>query len=196
MLSALHNDQPGDHQRVAHYHPYASELDLSGVTFPAWLDSIPLVEARNGLHINVFGYEDKKVFPLWVSQDPQNAINLILLTDAQAPQSSHWAWIKYFSRLASNRRKARRFFWFRCVSGHNTADALERHQRYCTEHPIAFAEMPNPGERLRFNNQHKQLKVPCVSTLRIVYPIFLLLIRQVCNSNVYVVPFLAAEELS
>ena len=44
-------------------------LDLSGITFPLTIKQIPLIEKRNKININVFGYEEKSVYPIYVSKE-------------------------------------------------------------------------------------------------------------------------------
>ena len=120
------------------------------------------MEKNNNIQVNVFGLEEKVVYPLRLSKDPQSAINLMLLQDGQ---KTHWVWVKNFSRLCADKtkHKATSHFCMRCLSGHNTEDNLQNHLRYCQEHPTCTVHMPKPGTKLKFKNHHKQLKSPYVS---------------------------------
>ena len=123
------------------------------------------MERNNNISINVFGEEDDNVYPLRLSDNPQTAINLMLLNDGQ---NTHWVWIKNFSRLCSDktkRTKHARYFCMRCLSGHITQENLDKHLLFCQDHDICRADLPKPGTQLKFKNFHKQLKCPYVSKL-------------------------------
>lgn len=100
----------------------------------------------------------KNVYPLRLSDDPQSAINLML-----------WVWVKdfgIFERLCANKtkHKARDFYCMRCLSAHNTQDSLDKHLVDCHQFEACGADKLKPGEKLRFENHHNQLKCPYVST--------------------------------
>ena len=121
------------------------------------------MEKNNDLQINVFGMEGKKVYPLRIANEPQDAVNLMLLHNDEEV-TTHWVWIKNFSRLCSDktRHDGRRYFCMRCLSGHGSEDILARHMVYCKDHKIVRAVLPKEGEKLRFSNHHKQLKCPYI----------------------------------
>ena len=124
---------------------------------------LQMEKCNPGLTVNVYGYEEKKVHPLRLSKTPQTAINLMLLYDAER-DTSHWVWIKHFSRLCANLTKhnGRQHYCFRCLSGHNTLAQLNKHLTYCNDHEAATAILPNEGTILTFNNHHNLLKAPYI----------------------------------
>ena len=123
------------------------------------------VEKNNQhLSINVFGLEDKQVYPLRLSSSPQDSINLMLLHDDETA-TSHWVWVRDFGRLCADRTKHRGHLHYcmRCLSSHNTPATLQKHLTYCNDHDAVATIMPKEGEHLEFTNYHKKLKCPYVS---------------------------------
>ena len=64
--------------RVTNYKPHIDKVDYSGIKFPVTINQIPKIENQNGnLGFNVFGYEDKQVFPLYITKK-KDVCNLLL----------------------------------------------------------------------------------------------------------------------
>ena len=101
------------------------------------------MEKNNDLQDNVLGMDGKKVYPLRVVNQPQDTINLMLLYYDQEV-TTHWMWIKNFSRLYSGKTNndGRRYFCMRCLSGHGSQDILARHMVHCKDHKIVRAILP------------------------------------------------------
>ncbi|GBN16724.1 PR domain zinc finger protein 4 [Araneus ventricosus] len=73
-----------DSFRVSHYTPHEQEIKLDGVECPVPLNKIPIVERLNNLRINVFGYEENVVFPLYVSKRAdEECVNLLLIANEE-----------------------------------------------------------------------------------------------------------------
>ena len=61
------------------------------------------IEVKNNICINVFGYEDKLVFPIYVSdQKFEDSMDLLLLID---DDKSHYVYIKDFDRFMFHKTK-------------------------------------------------------------------------------------------
>ena len=61
------------------------------------------IEVKNNIYINVFGYENKLVFPIHVSdQKFEDSMDLLLLID---DDKSHYVYIKDFDRFMFHKRK-------------------------------------------------------------------------------------------
>ena len=61
------------------------------------------IEVKNNICINVFGYEDELVFPIYISdQKFEDSIDLLLLID---DDKSHYVYIKDFSRFMFHKTK-------------------------------------------------------------------------------------------
>ena len=51
------------------------------------------MEKNNDLQVNVFGVDGKKVYPLRIANEPQDAVNLMLLHNDKEV-TTHWVGIK------------------------------------------------------------------------------------------------------
>ena len=61
------------------------------------------IEVKNNLCINLFGYEDKFVFPIYVfDQKFEDSMNLLLLID---DDKSHYVYIKDFDKFMFHKTK-------------------------------------------------------------------------------------------
>ena len=100
ILAALHPvDRANNPNRVTKYIPYEAELDMKGIEYPVAARHYGKFENQNNnISINVFGYEDKKIFPLYITKqtDKQHHVNLLLY---QEEGKSHYVLIKDLSRL-------------------------------------------------------------------------------------------------
>ena len=114
ISSALHRKEiKAGHQRPSKYKEYLGKLDFTDIEFPVSLKDTDNFEKQNlGIGVNVFGYE-KDAYILRINKtDPQNAIDLIFVTNADDVLSitneeyQHYCWIKNFSRLVSAQRSS------------------------------------------------------------------------------------------
>ena len=59
-----------------------SDLDYNGIQFPVQEKDFSRIEVKNNICINVFGYENEFVFPIYISdQKFDDSMDLLLLTD-------------------------------------------------------------------------------------------------------------------
>ncbi|VDI77645.1 Hypothetical predicted protein [Mytilus galloprovincialis] len=65
VLAALHPVERNP-DRVSHYMKYKDSLNFTGIDFPVSLSKVEKFEKQNNLSINVFGWEDGEVFPLYM----------------------------------------------------------------------------------------------------------------------------------
>ena len=62
------------------------------------------IEVKNNICINVFGYEDELVFPIYVSnQKLKDSIDLLILNDDD--DKSHYVYIDHFDDLCVTKQK-------------------------------------------------------------------------------------------
>ena len=60
----------------------AKELNYDGVEFPAQEKDFSKIEVKNNISINVFGYENGLVFPIYISKQKfEESMDLLLLID-------------------------------------------------------------------------------------------------------------------
>ena len=61
---------------------FANDLNYDGIEFPVQEKDFKKVEVQNNICVNVFGYENKLVFPVYISdQILKSLIDLLLLID-------------------------------------------------------------------------------------------------------------------
>ena len=58
------------------------QLDYQGIEFPVSVKQYNKIETQNSININVFGYENKQTYPIYVSKEKfENVMNLLLISD-------------------------------------------------------------------------------------------------------------------
>ena len=81
----------------------ASNLNYEGIEFPVQEKDFNKIEVQNNICINVFGYENELVFPIYVSdKEFKNSIDLLLLIN---DDHSHYVYIKDFNTFMFHKTK-------------------------------------------------------------------------------------------
>ena len=81
----------------------AEKLNYNGVEFPVKEKDFNKIEMKNSICINVFGYENEFVFPIYVSdQKSEDSVDLLLLIN---DDKSHYVFIKDFDRFMFHKTK-------------------------------------------------------------------------------------------
>ena len=81
----------------------ASSLNYDEIKFPVVEKDFKEIEVQNNIFINVFWYENKLVFPIYVShQTIKSSIDLLLLINND---KSHYVYIKDFNTFMFHRTK-------------------------------------------------------------------------------------------
>ena len=79
------------------------ELNCQGVYFPVSLKDYNKIEEQTNININVFGYENKQFYPIYVSkQKNEDILNLLLIAK---DENKHYVLIKDFDRMMYNQTK-------------------------------------------------------------------------------------------
>ncbi|XP_068704228.1 uncharacterized protein [Montipora foliosa] len=115
---------------------FIENLNYSGIEFPVNTKQYNKIEKHNEININVFGYEEKQKYPIYVSKEKyEDCMNLLLITENE---NKHY-----------------------CFSSERV---LTDHKENCIQVNGAQAiKMPTKDDNiLKFNNFHKQLPVPFV----------------------------------
>ena len=73
------------------------ELNYQGIEFPVCAKYYTKVEVQNSINVNVFGYEDKQFYPIFVSKGNNANVLDSLLTAKDRKQ--HYVLIKDFNRM-------------------------------------------------------------------------------------------------
>jgi len=63
---------------------FIKHLDYSNVEFPVKVNYYNKIEKQNNININVFGYENKQKFPIYISKEKFNDhLNLLLISNEE-----------------------------------------------------------------------------------------------------------------
>ena len=132
----------------------SERLDWSGLKFPVKLDHIVIFEKFNpSISINVFGFEDRVVYPLRLSKRrSEQTINLLLISDGE---KQHYCLIKSLSRLLSSQvsgHKESNSFCLNCFNHFPNEEKLKIHEEYCLKNQAIRIEM----------HHNRSIKVPFV----------------------------------
>ena len=86
------------------------ELDYDEIEFPVQDNDFNKTEVKNNICINVFGYENGLVIPIYVSdQTFKDWMDFLLLIDND---KSHCVYIKDFDRFMFHKTKSKNKKWF------------------------------------------------------------------------------------
>ena len=84
----------------------AEKLDYDGIEFPMQEKDFSKIEVKNNICINVFGYENELVFPIYVSdQKLKDSIDLLLLIDNNKLHKLHYVYIIDLTDLCLTKQK-------------------------------------------------------------------------------------------
>ena len=158
------NPQDKDPQRIKKTDKqYIEKLDYSSIEFPVTVKQINKIEKQNNICINLFGFEEKQIFPIYISKEKyQDHMELLLITEGE---NKHYILIKDFNRLMFRKTKHehRKYFCMYCLQCFSREDVLTEHKNNCISiNGKQAINMPEKGDKVYFKNHHKQLPVPFV----------------------------------
>ena len=158
------NPQDKDPQRIKKTDKqYIEKLDYSSIEFPVTVKQINKIEKQNNICINLFGFEEKQIFPIYISKEKyQDHMELLLITEGK---NKYYIFIKDFNRLMFRRTKHehRKHFCMYCLQCFSREDVLTEHKNNCISiNGVQAIKMPEKGDKVYFKNHHKQLSVPFV----------------------------------
>ena len=143
---------------------FIENLNYSGIEFPVTTKQYNKIEEHNEININVFGYEEKQKYPIYVSKEKyEDCMNLLLITENE---NKHYVLIKDFNKFMYNqtKHKERKHFCMHCLQCFSSERVLTDHKENCIQvNGTQAIKMPTKDDNiLKFNNFHKQLPVPFV----------------------------------
>ena len=143
---------------------YVSELNYDGVVFPVSFKQINKIELQNKININVFGYENKQPYPLYISKEKfEDHMELLLISENE---NKHFVYIKDFNRFMFNqtKHKNKKHFCMHCLQCFSTKDVFDVHKKNCIViNGTQAIKMPSKDNNiLQYNHYHKQLPAPFV----------------------------------
>ena len=143
---------------------YVDNLNYNGIEFPVTTKQYNKIEKQNEININVFGYENKQPYPIYVSKEKyDNQMNLLLTTENE---NKHYVLIQDFNSFMYNQTKHKesKHFCMHCLHCFSSEEVLSTHKNNCIQvNGTQAVKMPNKDNNiLKFNNFHKQQPVPFV----------------------------------
>ena len=106
----------------------AEELNYDGIEFPVQEKDFNKIEIKNNICINVFGYENRLVFPIYISdQKFEDSMDLLLLINNN---KSHYVYIKDFDRFIFHKTKNKNKKYF-CKNISSSKNVLTEHKEDC-----------------------------------------------------------------
>ena len=107
------------------------------------------VERQNEIRVNVFGYESKQPFPIYLSKESyEKVMNLLLITK---DDKRHYVLIKDFNKFMYNqtKHKCRKHFCMHCLQCFITEEVLRKHTSECIViNGSQSVRMPEEGKGL------------------------------------------------
>ena len=152
------NPQEKDPQRIKKSDKeYINKLDYTGIEFPVTIKQLNKIEKQNNININVFGYEDKQPYPIYVSKEKyEDHMELLLITENK---NKHYVLIKDFNKFMYNhtKHKERKHFFMHCLQCFSSDRVLNNHKDNCLQvNGTQAVKMPDKDNNiLKFNNFHK-----------------------------------------
>ena len=159
------NPQDKDPQRIKKCDKeYIDKLDYSEIEFPVTTKQYNKIEKQNKININVFSYEEKQPYPIYISKEKyEDHMELLLITK---DKNKHYVLIKDFNKFMYNqtKHKERKHFCMHCLQCFSSERVLNNHKDNCIQiNGTQAAKMPDKDNNiLKFNNFHKQQPVPFV----------------------------------
>ena len=152
------NPQLKDPQRIKKDdRQYIKNLNYQGIKFPVNINQYNKVERQNNIRINVFGYENKQPYPIYVSKEKfKDHIELLLI---MKDENKHYVLIKDFNKFMyqQKKHKERKHFCMHCLQCFSSERVLNNHKDNCIQlNGIQAVNMPDKDNNiLKFNNHHK-----------------------------------------
>ena len=109
------------------------ELDYTEIEFPVTIKQFNKIEKKNNININVFSYEDKQPYPVYVSKEKyEDHIELLQVTK---DENKHYVLIKDFNKFMYNqtKHKERKNFCMHCLQCLSSERVLNNHKDNCIQ---------------------------------------------------------------
>ena len=80
VLVALHPiPRKANPERIDHYRPNVEEVNLDGIEYAVTVSKIPKFEKQNKVAVNVFGFEEGDLFPVYLTKEREFPVQVKLL---------------------------------------------------------------------------------------------------------------------
>ena len=142
---------------------FIKQLDYSNIEFPVTVKQINKIEKQNNIRINLFGYEEKQKFPIYISQEKfRDHMELLLINK---DEKNHYVLIKNFNKFMSTqtKHKCKKYFCMYCLQCFSREDVLNEHIDNCLSiNGKQAIKMPKEGQHVNFRNYFKEIPAPFV----------------------------------
>ena len=142
---------------------------MSRIQYPIRIKDISKFEHQNNISINVYGYEDKKVFPLCITTmaAARYHINLVYIT---AGKTSHYVLVEDLSRQVLrqyNNDNNKRYFCQYCLHGCISEEVLKNYFGRFKLYEARRIKLPEADDKkgrgkVKFTKTKYQLRIPFV----------------------------------
>ena len=108
-----------------------SNLNYEGIEFPVQEKDFSKIEVQNNFFINVFGYENELIYPIFISKQKfKDSMDLLLL---YKDDKSHYVYIKDFNTFIFHKTKNKNKNWFckSCLQCFSNEKVLIKHKEDC-----------------------------------------------------------------
>ena len=135
-----------------------NNLDYEGINFPVSKKDYCRIEMQNKNCINVFCYDNKLTYPVYLSDQKFNDNMDLLLISHEF--KSHFVYIKDFDRFIFNKTKNRnKHFYKCCLQCFSSKELLIEHKKDCLV-INGKQSVKLKSSSIRFKNYSKQIPVP------------------------------------
>ena len=142
---------------------YVEKLDYTDIEFPVTVKQYKRIEKQNSINVNIFGYELKQPYPIYVSKEKyQDHMELLMITKGE---KKHYVLMKDFNKFMYNqtKHKERKHFCMHCLQCFSREDILTEHIPNCIAiNGEQAIKMPKEGDKVHFRNFQKQQAAPFV----------------------------------
>ena len=133
---------------------YIDKLNYTGIEFPVTIKQLNKIEKQNEININVFGYEEKQPYPIYISKEKhEDHMELLLITK---DENKHYVLIKDFNKFMFNqtKHKNKKHFCMHCLQCFSSESVLNDHNGNCIQvNGTQAVKMPDKDNNiLKFNN--------------------------------------------
>ena len=140
----------------------AESFNVNGMKFPCEFSDINKFENNNNIAINVFGADEKEIFPLRISMQESDRVNILLMENNG---ERHYCLIKNMSRLLSSqfsKKKSKIHVCNYCLQKFGKEEILKGHLEYSSRFKCGKTVYPKKEETLKFKNYEKMHDIPFV----------------------------------
>ena len=128
-----------------------NDLNYKGVDFPVSKEDYSKTEVLNKINVNVFSYENKMIYPVYLFDQCFNGcLDLLLISN---DFTRYYVYIKDFNRLIFNKtnNKNKKYFCKSCLQFCSSEKVLEDHRKDCL--------LINGGQNVKLEKRFIEFKI-------------------------------------